>query len=204
MSWLPSPVTNDRTIAVLWASFASWGKAAPYVTPGSDVLISPETLRISEGAPILGSKSSIWGGPPCMKRKTTDLPVRTFSPSAARARSASVSPPRVRPPTRRNSRRFQPGSRKLNMLASPGYSTPPHEQTGEQNRGRGPKGDGRRGLGPRLVARLARVAAGGTRRPRGAEGRPDGRRPRRAASRSRRLEVPRRRRGGGAARGRSN
>src|SRR5437868_4485244 len=86
-----------------------------------------------EGAPILGSKVSVWGGPPCMKRKTTDFPVRRLSESAARAaaRSASERPPRARLPTRRKSRRFQPGSRKLSMpRVPPAYSTPWKEETG--------------------------------------------------------------------------
>src|SRR5262245_15421958 len=37
MSWLPSPVTNDRTMLTRSASFASLGNVAPNVTPGTQV-----------------------------------------------------------------------------------------------------------------------------------------------------------------------
>src|SRR5436190_1160063 len=85
-----------------------------------------------EGAPILGSKVSVCGGPPCMKRKTTDFPVRRLSGAAAlaAARSARERPPRARLPTLRKSRRLQPGSRKLSMVpVSPGYSTRTKRET---------------------------------------------------------------------------
>src|SRR5579862_1389257 len=133
MLWLASPVTKDRTTADLCASFARSGNVEPYVTPGSDVWTSPVTLRIPDGAPILGSNVSVWGGPPCMNRNTTDRPVSRLSGSADRAAatSASESPPKPRVPTLRNSRRLQAGSRKLSMRSvPPAYGTRPKGETG--------------------------------------------------------------------------
>ena len=62
-----------------------------------------------DGAVILGSNVSIWLGPPCRKRKMTDLSVSNgFSAAAvalAASRSVSDSPPRARPPMVRKARR---------------------------------------------------------------------------------------------------
>src|SRR5262245_50710831 len=72
MSWLPSPVTKERTTLTRSASLAILGKVAPKVTPGRAVLISPVALRVPTGADILGSNVSVWLGPPCRKRKMTE------------------------------------------------------------------------------------------------------------------------------------
>ena len=83
MSWLASPVVNERTIANRSASRASFGNDEPNVTPGMLVAISPVADRMSAGADILGSKVSNWLGPPCRNRKMTDRPVSKRFGSAA-------------------------------------------------------------------------------------------------------------------------
>ena len=64
----------------LSASRASFSNVPPNVTPGIVVLISPVALRISRAASIFGSKVSNCDGPPCMKRKITDLSFKTGLP----------------------------------------------------------------------------------------------------------------------------
>jgi hypothetical protein len=51
---------------------------APKVTPGRLVGISPVAERIPAGWSIFGSKVSVWEGPPCMKRKTTERSLRRW------------------------------------------------------------------------------------------------------------------------------
>ena len=96
----------------LSAIAANRGKVEPKVTPGSLVFISPVMLRTSRGAVILGSKNSIWGGPPWRKSRTTDLPRRTPGVPAAAAlvarRPGRPSPANPREPTRRKSLREYP------------------------------------------------------------------------------------------------
>ena len=57
----------------LSASRASFGNVAPKVIPGIDVFTSPVALRMFDGASIFGSNVSNCEGPPCIKRKITDL-----------------------------------------------------------------------------------------------------------------------------------
>src|SRR5262245_43715348 len=73
-SWLPSPVTKERTIARRWACRDNFVNVLPKVMPGRLVFTSPVELRISAGAVIFGSNVSNWLGPPCMNRKMTDFP----------------------------------------------------------------------------------------------------------------------------------
>jgi hypothetical protein len=110
----------------LWARLASFVKVGPKVMPGMDVATSPVTLRIPSGAVILGSKVSIWLGPPCIIRKMTDLPVTGRPAAAAWARAWSSQgkerPPSPRVPILRKSRRVWRGPwwERANMEASVG------------------------------------------------------------------------------------
>ena len=87
---------------------ASFGNELPNVTPGSAVAISPVALRLPIGAVILGSNVSIWLGPPCRKRKTTDFPVSGNDFSLAFSRCEKLGKaalPSSPPPSRSTSRR---------------------------------------------------------------------------------------------------
>src|SRR5438034_7311017 len=119
MSWLASPGTNERTIVSLSEARASLANVPPNVIPGVLVATSPVALRTSAGACILGSKVSIWLGPPCMNRKMTALSVSNRCASvpllSAGKSEASDRPPNPRLPIRRNWRRPNRASPTVSM-----------------------------------------------------------------------------------------
>src|SRR5262245_33903796 len=90
--------------------------------PGNVVATVSVTVRIASGASGLGSKVSNWLGPPCWKRKMTDLPVVSadFWLGAARAaqKEDKVRPPRPRVPMVRKERREMVSGRSK-MLSIP-------------------------------------------------------------------------------------
>ena len=120
ISWFPLPVANDRTIVNRSAMLASLGNVPPNVMPGSFVATSPVALDTPDGAVSLGSKVSVWLGPPCKKRKTTARSRTASESSVACARAAIIcandNPPSDIAPTRRKSRRpVRAGSMKRSM-----------------------------------------------------------------------------------------
>jgi hypothetical protein len=62
--WSDELCPRLRRIDSLWARAASLGNVPPKATPGRAVRTSPVTLRMFDGAVILGTNVSIWLGPP--------------------------------------------------------------------------------------------------------------------------------------------
>src|SRR6516225_5745549 len=110
--WPELPWAKERTKAILSAMAAILGNTPPISTPGSLVFTAPTTLRYSAGAAILGSKVSMWVGPPPNQSQTTEVFLDAVPATAAAARalsnSGSIKPVRPRAPTLRKSRRVVP------------------------------------------------------------------------------------------------
>jgi len=78
MSWLPSPVVNERTTLKRSARAASRWKVEPNTTPGIAVRTTPVWLWTFDGPVVFGSNVSYCDGPPCMNRKTTERSFRRW------------------------------------------------------------------------------------------------------------------------------
>ena len=79
-AWAKAPMGNPQVpyfyrfkIGNFEATVVSDGPLPLGEPSGSFVGTSPVELRISAGALIFGSNVSVWLGPPCRKRKMTDL-----------------------------------------------------------------------------------------------------------------------------------
>ncbi len=102
------------------ARSASFGKWLPNVTPGSDVLTTPNIVRTVSAASCFGSHVSCCGGPPPSQSHTTDLP-RTHDLSLAelpRSKSGTPSAPSPSAPNCKKARRELVLARMVNIVIS--------------------------------------------------------------------------------------
>ena len=114
--WLAYLWVSERTKASLSARAARPGRCSLRKTPGAFVAMAAKSPRMPSAASGLGSKVSIWLGPPVRKTRIRERARGGRGPGRRRlepfgsSQSASFRPSSAEKPTWRNSRRRMPAA----------------------------------------------------------------------------------------------